>query len=256
MMKPLIVANWKMNPATAKEALALAKEINGNAEKINAEVVLCPPFPYLPIIYAKKLKNICLGAQDCFWESPPAGGGAFTGEVSPAMLKNIGCKYVILGHSERKKYLGETYVMINKKLKAVLKARLAPVVCIGEKEPLSETAKGEAESQMAQIFAGISAGEMQSAVLAYEPEWAISTNPGAKPATPEGARLSVEYMREILFRLFGDELAKNAKIMYGGSVASHNIKGFMDKAGIQGALVGSASLNAPGFVQLVKNAIK
>jgi len=229
MKKTLIIANWKMNPIDSSDAAKLFGRTANEISSIRkAEVVLCPPFPFILQLAAYE-PNTRIGAQDCFWEQE----GAFTGEVSPAMLKVLGCSHVILGHSERKKYLFETTEMINKKLKAVLRAELIPVVCIGE----------HVEQEMKEILEGIE--DTSNIVLVYEPEWAISTSENAKPATPKDCKEAVEKMRDIL----------DAPILYGGSVTSSNVAQFIKEGGVQGALVGSASLDAEEFISLVKNSV-
>lgn len=231
-MKTLIIANWKMNPTTVKEAVDLAFALNKGVKDIQGvDVVVCPPSVYLDKFQDSGF-TFHVGAQNCFWESPPTGGGAFTGEISPAMLKALGCSHVILGHSERKKYLYETAEMINKKLKAVLQTGLTPVVCIGE----------HIEQEMKEVLRGID--NTSNIVLVYEPEWAISTSENARPATPEDCKEAIEKMRSML----------NVPILYGGSVDSANIAHFIKEGDAQGALVGSASLKAEEFIALVKEA--
>ena len=190
-----------------------------------------------------------IGAQDCFWEE----GGAFTGEISPVMLKDLGCSYVIVGHSERKKYMAETYEMINKKMLAVLQARLTPIICIGEKERGEN--KGELEKQMREILVKINDEDVVRHVLAYEPEWAISSHTNAESAHPNDCKVSIDFMRAVLSDMFGEAQAEKVRILYGGSTNSKNISEFIKQGGAQGALVGSSSLDEKEFVSLVKNAI-
>lgn len=210
-MKLLIVANWKMNPSSLVEARKLFNlEKKGTKRFKRVEVIICPPFVYLSILKAK-------GAQDVFYEEK----GAFTGEVSPKMLKSLGVKYVILGHSERRKYLNETDEMVNKKLKAALEAGLKPILCI---DNLFQLEKG---------LRGIS----EKIIIAYEPVFAIGTG---KPCSPEKAKL----MRDKI---------KYPLVLYGGSVNSQNAKDYIQKAGFQGLLVGGASLNPKEFIILTKN---
>lgn len=252
MEKILIVANWKMNPGTFQEAQELFEAVAKGVEGLEGgEVVICPPFVYLPEIRDTKYK-IQVGAQDCFWEDPPAGGGAFTGEISPAMLQELGCSHVIVGHSERKRYMAETYKMISKKVRAALNAKLTPVVCIGEKERGEN--KGELEKQMREILVGISNEDVTRLVLAYEPEWAISSNANAQPAHPDDCKSSIDFMRATLLDMFGEAQAKKVRILYGGSTDSKNISEFIKQGAAQGALVGSSSLDEKEFVSLVKNA--
>lgn len=236
-MKPLIIANWKMNPSNSKEAFDLATALQKGLQGVEVDVVLCPPFVYVPQLLPSS--NVFIGAQDCFWEQE----GAYTGEVSPHMLKNLGCSYVILGHSERKK-LGETPEMIVKKIQAALRIGLIPVVCIGE----------NVEEEMNNILKDIQAADVLKIVFVYEPEGAISTEPDAKQASPEQLERALNVMRAILLKKAGKEAAQDTSILYGGSVNSKNIREFME-GGIRGALVGAASLDADEFVQLVKNAV-
>lgn len=229
MGKPLIIANWKMNPSNLKDAFDIAKAVVQGLEDVEADVVLCPPFIYVPQLLSSS--NVFIGSQDAFWEQE----GAYTGEVSPLMLKNLGCSYVILGHSERRK-LGETSAMIAKKIQAVLEVALIPVVCVGE----------NIEQEISIILKTIKKTYISKIVFVYEPEGAISTEPNGQPVSLEQLERALDRMRRLL--------PKTATLIYGGSVDSKNIKGFMGK-GVQGALVGAASLHAQEFVQLVKNAV-
>ena len=196
--------------------------------------------PDLPTGQAGKIQ---IGAQDCFWEED----GAFTGEVSPRMLKNIGCSYAILGHSERKKYLGETLEMINKKVLETLKAQLIPIVCIGE----------NIEEEMEAVLRGIENLKLKikNLVLVYEPEWAISTSTEHARLPARQAREAMQKMRNILGEKFDSETAQKTSILYGGSVNSNNIQGFLKEGGAQGALVGAFSLDANEFIKLIHGAI-
>jgi len=200
-MKPLIVANWKMNPATLEEAKLLFNRVKDTG------AIICPPFVYLSALKAN-------GAQDCFWE----GGGAYTGEISPSMLKNMGVEYVIVGHSERRKYFKETNEMIEKKLQAALGAGLKPILCI---------------DKISQLPADLD----KEVIVAYEPLFAIGTG---KACSPEKAKK----MRDSI---------KHTTVLYGGSVNSQNAKDYIYQAGFQGLLVGGASLNPKEFIDIVKN---
>ncbi len=228
-MKSLIIANWKCNPTTLKEAKTLFNLVKKRTRDVrNAEVVICPPFIYISELKtgASKLK---LGGQDCFWEEK----GAYTGETSPKMLKDLGTGFVIVGHSERRKYQKETDEIINKKIKVALGEGLKTVLCI---DRISQIKKG---------LGGISGKIRQLAeknlILAYEPLFAIGTG---KPCSPEKAKK---------MRL---QIKKNLKgrnpILYGGSVNSQNAEDYIEEAGFQGLLVGGASLNPKEFVRLVK----
>ncbi|OHA63156.1 MAG: triose-phosphate isomerase [Candidatus Wildermuthbacteria bacterium RIFCSPHIGHO2_01_FULL_45_20] len=252
MKKTLIVANWKMYPLDEDVAVELATKVEQGIKNVEGvEVALCPPFVYL-IEIKKHLAKASLGAQNTFWEQE----GAYTGEISPAMLKKLGCSYVILGHSERKNFLGETPEMINQKVRAVLAAKLIPVVCIGEKKRLKGAIRAELEWQMKGIFKDIPSSAISKIVLAYEPEWAISSQVHAQPATPQDCKETISFMRDALKGLWDETIAKNMTILYGGSVNSSNIKEFLLEGNAQGALVGFASLEAEEFIKLVGNLIK
>jgi len=244
-MKPLIIANWKMNPQTLAEAKRLFNLIKEGIKNIrNVEVVICQPFVYLQ---AYNQKSIKLGAQDCFWEEK----GAYTGEVSAKMLKDLGCQYVIIGHSERREYLKETDEMVNKKLKAVLKADLKPILCVGSKQ---RGKKGNKEMgiQLERALSGIKRLDLKDIIITYEPIWAISTTKGSIVATPENTKGGAILIREILTRIFNKSLAQKVRIIYGGSVNSTNIQDFIGKAGMDGVLVGAASLRSEDFISAVE----
>jgi triosephosphate isomerase len=259
-MRPLIVANWKMNPSTLKGAKLLFNSVKRGVKNIkNVEVVICPPFIYLPNI----IKNQCrvlisgkvkLGAQDCFWEEK----GAFSGEISLTMLKNIGCQYVIIGHSERRKYLRETDEMINKKIKAAISAKLKPILCIGETEQERKKSKTfqVLKNQLKKALINSSTHQPINLAIAYEPIWAISTTRGATADTPADAAEGANYIRKILTELFDKTSIQKIKVLYGGSVDSKNVRSFVYEAKMNGVLVGAASLNPKEFIKLVKNVSK
>ena len=195
-MNPLIIANWKLNPDSIEEASNLYTEIEKGIEGVeNVDTVICPPFVYLPEIVELK-GAISVGAQDAFWEE----SGAFTGEASPQMIKELGCTHVILGHSDRRKHLGETFEMVQKKVPAAIEEGLIPVVCIGEE--IREQKAEVLHSQMKIVLGDVK--DASSLVCVYEPEWAISSNTGAEPATPERVVQSVNAMKEVLKGMFGD----------------------------------------------------
>jgi len=202
------------------------------------EVVICPPFIYIPTFQHSNILTIKLGAQDCFWEKK----GAYTGEISPTMLKDLGCQYVLLGHSERKR-LGETDEIINKKLKAALSAKLNPIFCLGETE--KERDEGEIQnilkSQLEKGLNKISKKEIKNIVIAYEPVWAIGTG---NPCHPSEAKKVLLFLRKFF---------KKNLILYGGSVNSKNATPYIKEAKFQGLLIGGASLNAKEFIKIVKN---
>lgn len=215
MKKIFIIANWKCNP----KSLAEAKGLFDRVKRTNA--IICPPFVYLSELSYDKL-----GAQDCFWEQ----AGAYTGEVSPKMLKSLGVKYVIIGHSERRA-MGETEEIIEKKLRAALKANLIPILCIGEK-------KGENAKKV--ISRQLKNKNLKGAIIAYEPVWAIGTGNFCKP---QKAKQALDFIKQRI----------NNKVLYGGSVNS-KIAGDYIKVGFDGLLVGGASLDAKEFIKIVKNA--
>ena len=248
MRKPIIAGNWKMNK-TNKEAVALAKELKKSLKGIkNREIVVCPPFTALSDV-AKELKgsNIGLGAQNAYCEEQ----GAFTGEVSVSMLKEIGVKYVIIGHSERREHFKETNELINKKVKNALKNGLKPILCVGEK--LLEREAGETEriveNHISNGLKSLTKKDVLNCVIAYEPVWAIGTG---RTATPEQAEEVHVFIRKLLEKMFDKETAGKVRIQYGGSVKPDNIKELMAKENIDGALVGGASLDANSFTKIVR----
>jgi triosephosphate isomerase len=262
-MKPLIVANWKMNPQSLIRAERLFNLIEREVLKHsnvlqNVRIIVCPPFVYLPLLKKQKSK-IELGAQDCFWES----GGAYTGEISVSMLKDAGCEYVIIGHSERRRYFGESDEMINKKIKAVLKAGLNPVLCVGETK--KERNQGKTERILKkQIKTGLEgvpsslptgqAGKFQVPrfCIAYEPIWAIGS--GRACQSGEVQKISL-LIRKIIAGLSGFKTIDRVQILYGGSVNGKNAGSYI-KAGLNGLLVGGASLKPGEFIEIIKSANK
>lgn len=252
MRTPLIAGNWKMNK-TSEQARSLVLEMLPLISPYKSvEVVLCPPFTSLMTLSALLAgTSIGLGAQDMYWES----SGAFTGEISPAMVKEF-CNYVILGHSERRTYFGETDATVNKKVKAALAIGLAPIVCIGETLVENEAGK-TAEVVTRQIREGLKEldpAKLQMLILAYEPVWAIGTG---RASSGEGANKVVkDYIRPTLKVLFGDAVAESTRVLYGGSVSASNAAEFFSQAEIDGALVGGASIKLPDFSQIVKSAVK
>ncbi|MEW6515717.1 MAG: triose-phosphate isomerase [candidate division FCPU426 bacterium] len=247
MRIPIIAGNWKLNKIQ-NEAESLAKEVAaGVRPQGGVEVVLCPPYTALASV-RNAIRNtpVRLGAQDMFWEA----SGAFTGEVSGPMLADAGCAYVIIGHSERRQYFGETNETVNRKVKAALQAGLLPIVCVGETLPEREAGKVEAVvSEHVRLgLAGLSPAEMGKIVVAYEPVWAIGTG---KTATPEQAQEVHGLIRRLLTDMAGADTAQTIRIQYGGSVKPDNVKQLMAKPDIDGALVGGASLKADSFLALV-----
>jgi len=248
MRKPFIAGNWKMNTRTEEaESLvrAMLPELN-NIEGV--EKVLCPPFISLAAVQGLiKGTSIKLGAQNVYFEDK----GAYTGEISPLMLKDL-CDFVILGHSERRQYFAETDEQINKKIKKTLESGLKPILCVGESPEEQEADKTEQKisKQVNSGLAGISPNSQM--VIAYEPIWAIGTG---KAATGKQANATISLIRDILTKLWNKETAKTVRILYGGSVTSSNIGEFIGEADIDGALVGGASLKADEFVSIVRQTL-
>lgn len=248
MRTPIIAGNWKMHK-TLDEAVAHTRQMRPKLTEVKGvEKVLCPPFVALAAVRdAIQATDIKLGAQNMHWEEQ----GAFTGEISPLMLKGL-CQYVILGHSERRAYFGETDEGVNRKVKAALAHGLTPIVCVGENLEQHEAGQTEAwvAGQVRAAFAGLTAGEAQQVVLAYEPIWAIGTG---HAATPAGANAVIGLtIRGTLADLYGEATAQAVRVQYGGSVNAANIGGFMAQPDIDGALVGGASLKADEFVAIVR----
>lgn len=249
MKKILIVANWKMNPADSKSAQRLfdlvRKEIAGMK---NSETVFCPPFVYIPYlnISISKYPNIALGGQDCFWEE----SGAYTGEISPLMLKNFGCRYVICGHSERRENLNETNEMVAKKIRQVLKVGLTPILCVGERSRQIPDYEKFIQDEVRSAMLGVSRGLISNIIIAYEPVWAIGSG---RPATSDDALSAGLLIRKTLAGIAGRAVAEKSRIIYGGSVTSQNAKSYTVEAGLGGLLVGGASLNASEFIKIVRS---
>ena len=234
---------------SVSEAISLIRGIADGLDGTEGhEVVVAPPFTSLyPVAKEIGGTKIKLAGQNMFWEE----SGAYTGEISASMLKDAGCEFVIIGHSERRQFFGETDEFVNKKTKAALKHNLAPIVCVGER--LEEREKGKTfeviERQVRGGVAGFEASEMKKVIIAYEPVWAIGTG---KTATPGQANEVHLFIRNLLKTLFGKEISESLPILYGGSVKPDNIKGLMEQSDIDGALVGGASLDAKGFLKIIK----
>jgi triosephosphate isomerase len=248
MRRPIIAGNWKMNNNSAEsvELVSQLREMISGVKEV--EVVVAPPYTALgAVATAIKGSTIALSSQNIFWEEK----GAFTGEISPSMLKDIGCQYVIVGHSERRQYFGETNETVNKRLKATLDASLTPIVCIGEtlEERDADKTLPVIERQVKEGLAGISSGEMERVVIAYEPVWAIGTG---KTATPEQAQEIHQFIRGMLAQVFDEGVAEGIRILYGGSVKPDNVDQLMSQKDIDGALVGGASLKADSFARIVQ----
>ena len=252
MRKIIIAGNWKMNK-TSLEAIDLVTLLKRELSEVTeVDIVVCPPFPSLADVHEiLNESNIGLGAQNLYWED----AGAFTGEVSAPMIKEIGAQYVIIGHSERRQYFAETNQTVNKKIKAALKSELIPIVCVGE--VLAEREAGKTfdvvKKQCHESLADLSEGEMRSIIIAYEPVWAIGTG---KTATPDQAQEVHHYIRNLLTKMYNQELAAAVRIQYGGSVKPENTTELVSKEDIDGALVGGASLVIDSFIKIVQNSCK
>ena len=247
----LIAGNWKMNK-TVEESVelvnALKQKLSDGSVASDREVLVCPPFTSL-VVVKEIVKNsvIKLGAQNMYFEK----SGAYTGEISALMLKNAGCEYVIIGHSERRQYFGETDESVNKKMKVAFENSIIPIVCVGE--TLQQREKNEAfsviEKQVKVGVAGLSAEQSKKLVIAYEPVWAIGTG---KTATPQQAEEVHAFIRKIYTEMYGKDAAESIRILYGGSVKPDNVSEIMRQPDIDGALVGGASLKADDFIKLVR----
>jgi triosephosphate isomerase len=250
MRRTIIAGNWKMYK-TLKDGQELAVGLRRDLYKIeNVDIVICPPFTLLAYLAdALETSNIMLGAQDCYWQDE----GAFTGEVSPKMLKDAGAQYVIIGHSERRQFFAETNETVNKKIKAVLAHNLTPIMCVGEM--LAEREKGLTfkvlEDHVQNGLKDISAEDIVRIVIAYEPVWAIGTG---KTATPAQAQEAHKYIRDLLAKMYNDDVAQSVRIQYGGSVKPENITELMKQPDVDGGLVGGASLTVPAFAEIVTKA--
>jgi triosephosphate isomerase len=248
MRKKLIAANWKMYKTPEQAQTFVSAFAPLVADHTRDEMVICPPFVLIPQLgWALRGSKIGLGGQDMFWESE----GAYTGAVSAQMLHAVGCSHVIIGHSERRQYFGETDDTVNRKLQAALVVGLKPIVCVGE--VLQEREAGVTEDilrrQCSIAFREISAGGAHTIAVAYEPVWAIGTG---KTATPEVAAEAHRVIRAQAAEAFGDDVAAKMRILYGGSVKPENATALMSQPEIDGALVGGASLDAKSFAAIVK----
>jgi len=246
--RPVIAGNWKMYKTTG-EARKLALDIRNASVNLTAamDIVLCPSFGSLPAVgEILKGSGVALGAQNCFWENE----GAFTGEISPVMLADLGCRYAIVGHSERRTHFGETDDGVSRKAGALVANGISPIVCVGERleEREAGATKDVVRSQVVGSLRGMSADQMLAAVVAYEPVWAIGTG---KTASPDEAQEVHAFIRNLLIDLYGLEVALRVRIQYGGSVKADNAAALMAQADIDGALVGGASLEVSSFMNIV-----
>ena len=237
-MKNIIIANWKCNPISQKEAKEIFDEIKAGIKDATAEIVVCPPFVYLALRSFSE-GGFALGAQNLFWEEK----GAFTGEISGAMLKDIGAEYVIIGHSERRKYFDETDEQVNQKIKKALEFGLKIIFCIGETAEEKEAGKRE-EVLQRQVQEGLKdILDIDNVNVAYEPIWAIGTG---NNCSVEETKESIEFIRKFV--------KKDTRILYGGSVKSENSGAYIKEAGSNGLLVGGASLDGKEFIKIIQSA--
>jgi triosephosphate isomerase len=247
--KSFVAGNWKMH-TTAPEALQLARGVSDGLGSVNCDVAVCPPFVYLDAV-AKALKGgrVAVGAQNMHFEAK----GAFTGEVSAAMLKEVGCRYVILGHSERRHVFGEKDDFINAKVKAALAGGLDPILCVGETlaERDANTTMAVVERQTREGLKGVTSEQMARVTIAYEPVWAIGTGRNATPAQAQEVHAET---RKVLVALYGKAVAESVRIQYGGSVKPENAREILAQPDVDGALVGGAALKADSFLAIVKAA--
>ena len=251
MRKPVIAGNWKMNK-TISESIELVNGLKRELVDIDeVEIVVCPVYTALSDTADLLVdSNISLGAQNVYWEA----SGAFTGEISSLMLKDVGCKYAIVGHSERRKYFNESDESVNKRIKSAQKSGLTPIFCVGEtlEEREENKTMDVVKRQLAGGLEGLEKDGLLNLIIAYEPVWAIGTG---KTATPEQAQEIHNFIRSWLVDNCSEEVAESLRILYGGSVKETNIKELMQQGDIDGALVGGASLDSSSFVGIVKNSL-
>ena len=251
MRKKIVAGNWKMNMTTA-EAASLVTALKADLANFReAEVVVCPPFTALATVSELvQGTHLDLGAQNMHWEK----GGAYTGEISAGMLRELYCHYVILGHSERRQYFGETDEIVNRKAKAALASSLHPIVCVGE--TLEQREAGQVESvittQVQGSLAGLSAKELLDSVIAYEPVWAIGTG---KTASSEQAQEVHALIRKVMAGMHDETVAQSVRIQYGGSVKPGNARELFGMPDIDGGLIGGAALGAKSFIDIVRAAV-
>ena len=253
MRKPFVAGNWKMN-TDSRNGMELAQAIaSGPLEQAGQRVTVavCPPFVYLQnVARALMASSVAVGAQDVYFESK----GAFTGEVSASMLKDVGCTYVLCGHSERRHVIGEKDELINKKVAAAIVGGLLPILCVGEL--LSEREESKTEEvvtrQMKKGLAGLSDEKVEAVTIAYEPVWAIGTG---RTATPQQAQEVHNFIRNLLAEMYDTPLAESIRILYGGSVKPDNAADLMGQQDIDGLLVGGASLKADDFLAIIRAAV-
>ncbi|MBI1832930.1 MAG: triose-phosphate isomerase [Planctomycetes bacterium] len=252
MRKKFIAGNWKMNTRSIDGELLAAAIVKGLGSETRVDVAVCPPFPFLSrVAQVVRETLVALGAQNCY----PKDDGAFTGEVSPAMLADVGCQLVIVGHSERRQIFKESDAFINQKVHASLKAKLRVILCIGETLDERNGNRTEAvlDTQLTGSLANISAEQLKQIVIAYEPVWAIGTGVNASPQQAQDAH---GFVRKRVGQLCGESAAKSLVIQYGGSVKPDNAAVLLSQPDVDGALVGGASLKADDFLAIVRAAVR
>ena len=246
MRLPIIAGNWKMH-MTSQEAKGFIEELQTKVEGTDVEVVICPPFTLLHMLREiVKDTNIKIGSQNMYWEEK----GAFTGEISPLMLKDLKIEYCIIGHSERRQFFGETNETVNKKIKSAINYGIKPILCVGETLDDRKANKTQEliKNQVEEALSGLDKEDVVKLVIAYEPIWAIGTG---ETATPEQANEVIAFIRKTLKELYDESISEEIRIQYGGSVKPHNVEELMKQEDIDGALVGGASLKAESFEKLV-----
>jgi len=248
MRKPMIAGNWKMYK-DVNEAVDFTNSVKRSVFDItNVDIVVCPPYTDLSDVGEMLVEtNISLGAQNCYWEKE----GAYTGEVAPGMLKSVGCTYVIIGHSERRRLFGETDTTVNRKIKAVIESGLVPIMCVGETLEEREAAKtmDVVSAQIKEGLKGFDEEYLEKLIVAYEPVWAIGTG---KTATPVQAQEVQVMIRKLLAEIFSPSFAEEIRILYGGSVKPANIEELMKEEDIDGGLIGGASLKTDSFTDIIR----
>lgn len=253
MNKNIIIGNWKMN-LKINSSQKLIKDIQrnlGQKDFENCNIIVCPSNIHLENVKSKIKTKISLGCQNLFWEKD----GAYTGEISTSMMKNIGCKYAIIGHSERRIYLNETNEMINKKIKACQENNITPILCIGESASQRKNNKTKLfiKKQILSAYKGIDIKKFKNIIIAYEPIWAIGSS---NPACPEDANEVATYIKNLLSDSYKNISENTISVLYGGSVNAKNINSFMNMNEIDGSLVGGESIKSTGFVGIIKNSYK
>ena len=253
MRKPFVAGNWKMNTDSHTGVELVERIASGSVETagLSVTVAVCPPFVYLQAV-AKALSSssIAVGAQDMYFEPE----GAFTGEISASMLKDVGCLYCLCGHSERRHVIGESDELINKKVAAAIAGGLLPILCVGELLGEREASQTNevVTRQVKEGLAGLSAEKLMAVTIAYEPVWAIGTG---LTATPEQAQEVHDFIRKLLGQMYDEKIAEEIRILYGGSVKPNNAAELMGQKDIDGSLVGGASLKADDFLAIIQAAV-